>query len=125
MWVPRLWLARTLLAATILLLTGCSADSRPRREDTYYDVWINIVLSGEGFASSSELELRDRVEQLIVERSVGEVVGAGSGLGTMDISVQVLDRNLAQTQISQIMEEVDPDVKYSLQWFDSQGNPIE
>lgn len=96
-----------------------------RAKQTYRDVYINIALRGKGFASAAELALRDRVEDLLVERSVGDLQGGGSGLGMMDVSVQVQERDRAKRQVGEIVREVDPDLAYSLDWYDAKGNRLE
>jgi hypothetical protein len=49
-------------------------------------VTITIKISGDGFASPKELDLRAQVENEIEKRNLGRVVEAGSGMGVMEIT---------------------------------------
>lgn len=55
------------------------------------EMQIAIRLEGEGLASQDELELRDVVEDWITQQNLGEIVDAGSGLGLMNLAVEVGD----------------------------------
>ena len=55
------------------------------------EIEIAIRLEGEGFATHDELELRDVVEDWIKQQNLGEIVDAGSGLGFMNLAVEVGD----------------------------------
>ena len=52
------------------------------------EVHVQIRLPSEGFPSQEQMDLRDRVEAFIEARALGEVVDAGSGLGTMDLRIE-------------------------------------
>lgn len=52
------------------------------------EVHVQIRLPSEGFPSQEQMDLRDRVEEFIEGKALGEVVGAGSGLGTMDLQIE-------------------------------------
>jgi hypothetical protein len=52
------------------------------------EVHVQIRLRSEGFPSQEEMDLRDQVEEFIEAKALGEVVDAGSGLGTMDLRIE-------------------------------------
>jgi hypothetical protein len=73
---------------------------------------IIIRWSGDDFASKQDLEARGKIETLIAERGVGRIVRRGTGMGWMDIWVEVGDRESAKIAIDKIMGEVAPEAKY-------------
>ncbi len=76
---------------------------------------ILIKWSGDDFASKQDLEIRSKIETLITERGVGRIVSSGTGMGWMDIQVEVRDRANAREAIDQIMGEVAPEAKYLIE----------
>ena len=78
---------------------------------------LRIIMkwSGDDFASSQDLETRSKIESLIAERSVGRIVSAGTGMGWMDIRVEVTERANARKAIDKIMAEVAPKAKYLIE----------
>jgi len=76
---------------------------------------IIIKWSGDDFASKQDLETRSKIESLIVERGVGRILRAGTGMGWMDIFVEAGDRESAKKAIREIMEEAAPKAKYLIE----------
>jgi hypothetical protein len=52
------------------------------------EVHVQIRLPSEGFPSQEQMDVRDQVEEFIEAKALGEVVDAGSGLGTMDLRIE-------------------------------------
>ena len=63
------------------------------------EIQIAIRLEGDGFATSDELELRDVIEDWITAQNLGQIVDAGSGLGVMNLAVEVSDATAALEQL--------------------------
>ncbi len=76
---------------------------------------IIIKLSGDDFASKQDLETRGKIETLIVERGMGRVVRVGTGMGWMDILIEVGDRESAKKDIDKVMAEAVPKAKYLIE----------
>ena len=76
---------------------------------------ILIRWSGDDFASKQALKTRSKIEILIAERDVGRIVRRGSGMGWMDIWVEVGDRESAKKAIDKIMAEALPNAKYLIE----------
>ncbi len=76
---------------------------------------IVIKLSGDDFASKQDLETRGKIETLIVEGGMGRVVRVGTGMGWMDIWIEVGDRERAKKAIDKIMGEVAAKAKYLIE----------
>ena len=75
------------------------------------------------FASQGELNVRDRIEDAIVNQGIGRITGSGSGFGAMDLSVETpnvdgimerlttLVRSFVPTEHFEIREIKEPDVQ--------------
>ena len=57
-------------------------------------------LRGHGLATPDELALRHKFQEEIEARRIGNELGGGSGLGEMDILVDVADSEIAKTSSS-------------------------
>ena len=76
---------------------------------TMYTLSVNMPLeqprSG-GFAGPLALNTRQKLEELIDERGVGECYGGGSGMGAMDVSLGVQDVDLGSAQVEVLLREL-------------------
>ena len=88
-------------ALLVALLLACDAKPVPKKSEIH----IQIRIKGDGFASPAELDQRNQLEDEITERKIGEVVDAGSGMGVMDLSVEVTDPVKAKEQILRLLSE--------------------
>lgn len=68
---------------------------------------VRIKLEGDGFANPAEFELRYTLEDEIMDREIGDILGAGSGGGWMDFAVLVdnAEVDTALTAIRQLLTE--------------------
>lgn len=64
-----------------------------------------MKLSGDSLANPKELQLKDELTQRIQARQIGKVVGSGSGLGEMDIGVDVADLETGKSKLRKLAEE--------------------
>jgi len=76
---------------------------------------VVIRWPGDDFASRQDIETRNKIQDLMVERNVGKVVRVGTGMGWMDIIVEVRDKKAARSSISEIMRIVAPEKKYTIE----------
>ncbi len=74
-----------------------------------------IKWPGDDFASRQDLETRSKIESLIVERDVGKITRVGTGMGWMDIWIEVIDKENAKKAIDRIMVEAAPKAKYLIE----------
>ena len=70
-------------------------------------VEICIELAEDDLPSEEELELRNRLEDVLLEEGVGEFYGAGGGSGEMDIALGVEDFAEAIRQIRPLLYQFD------------------
>ena len=112
-----------LLGVIVLLLIGCSGEgpdlgtSLLPSHKTSVPINLRIIIkwSGDDFASKQDLEIRNKIENLIVEKGVGRISRGGTGMGWMDIFLEVEDRESAKKAIDKIMGEAAPKAKYLIE----------
>lgn len=107
-----------------LTVTGCS-DNAPHgktaktseREISHDENKLRLVIRwpGDDFASRQDIETRNEIESLIFERKVGKIISVGTGMGWMDIVVEVKDKQIARSSISEIMRIAAPTRKFTLE----------
>lgn len=94
-------------------------DTRPAllssHEQTYNHLRIIIKWPGDDFATKQDLETRYKIEQLILEKRVGEIFRSGTGMGWMDINVKVRDKDSARIVIEEIINEISPGSKFAIE----------
>lgn len=111
-------------AIVCLLLFSCSDDVS--RDNTTLsmksghmnsDTTLRIVIQwpGDDFATQKDLETRGEIESLILKRKVGKIIRVGTGMGWMDISVEVRDETVAKPEIKEIIKKVAPTAKYVIE----------
>jgi hypothetical protein len=69
------------------------------------EIHIDIKVSGPSFATPEELDLRNAIEDAIEQANIGEVVDVGTGMGEMNIAVEVHDPQEAFAEIKSIIEQ--------------------
>lgn len=108
----------------ILTIFGCSDDvsngktaKTSERGMMLDDNKLRVVIRwpGDDFASRQDIETRNKIESLILERKVGKIILVGTGMGWMDIAVEVKDKQAARSSISEIMRIVAPTRKFTIE----------
>lgn len=116
--------ALILSLALLLTVIGCSDDAPQKQAAKISETGIHhnehllrvvIRWPGDDFASRQDIETRNKIQNFIFERNVGKVVRAGTGMGWMDIIVEVKDKNAARSSISEIMRIVAPARKFTIE----------
>ncbi len=107
----------------LFLLIGCPGEGPAQgtsllpSHKTSQPTILRIIIKwpGDDFASKQDLETRSKIENLIVERGVGRILRAGTGMGWMDIFVEAEDKESAKNAINEIMGEAAPKAKYLIE----------
>jgi len=66
-------------------------DGSEVKEDDSIEIRIDIKVAGTGFATPEELDIRNAIEDAIHEADIGTIVDAGSGMGEMNLAVEIYD----------------------------------
>jgi hypothetical protein len=116
--------ALVLSLMVLLTVIGCSDDvphgktaKTPEREMMHDENKLRVVIRwpGDDFASRQDIETRNRIESLILERKVGKTISVGTGMGWMDIAVEVKDKRVARSSISEIMRVAAPTRNFTIE----------
>ena len=108
----------------LLTIIGCSDDvphgktaKTSERGMMLDENKLRVVIRwpGDDFASRQDIETRNKIESLILERKVGKITRVGTGMGWMDIAVEVKDKQVARSSISEIMRMVAPTRKFTIE----------
>ena len=117
-------IALILSLTALLAVSGCSdhashkdAAKTTGRRVIQSEVPLRLVIRwpGDDFASRQDIETRNKIQTLISERKVGEIVSAGTGMGWMDIVVKVKDKSAARSSIIEIMRMAAPTRKFTIE----------
>jgi hypothetical protein len=116
--------ALILFLAAVLTVIGCSDDAAHQETAKTTETGmihdegtLRVVIHwpGDDFASRQDIDTRNKVSTLISEKKVGKVVSVGTGMGWMDIIVEVKDKKVARSSISEIMRIVAPTRKFTVE----------
>jgi hypothetical protein len=111
------------MAVVLLLVINCSnsdPSQAPQSPDlssgNQPDKKLRILFRwpGDDFATKQQLEVRDKIERLISERQIGEVIQSGNGLGWMDIVIEVKEKENAREKIEKIIKQISPDARFTI-----------
>jgi hypothetical protein len=117
-----------LLVIVFLLSAGCgdngptNAKVKPPVDDTMdASATLRIVFKwpGDDFASRQDLEVRDKIGELIRERGVGKLIRVGTGMGWMDIFIEVKDKDMAIPKLKSIIRQTGSEFDFAIE--DVQG----
>jgi hypothetical protein len=111
------------LGVIFLLVINCSngdPSQRPPSSDSASgrqpDKNLRILFRwpGDDFATKQRLENRDKIVSLISKRQIGRVIQSGTGMGWMDIVVEVAEKENVRGNIEKIIREISPDAKFTI-----------
>lgn len=115
---------RILRMTIILLLVIHCSNSDPSQEPpsaaiasgNQPDKNLRILFRwpGDDSATKQQLEARDKIERLISDRQIGNVIQSGTGMGWMDIVIEVEKKDNAREKIEKIIKEISPDAKFTI-----------
>jgi len=115
--IPRIYRRGILWAIILALLWSCSEGEPPESVSEGPGAPLRLIFKwpGDDLASKQDLELRAKVEQLLVEKQVGKILRSGTGRGWMDVVLEVQDSGRARTEIEAIVKATAPDANYAIQ----------
>ena len=117
-------LALILCLIALLTLIGCSDDvphgktaKTSERETMQDENTLRVVIRwpGDDVASRQDIETRNKIESLMLERKIGKIIRVGTGMGWMAITVEVKDKQVARSSINEIMRIAAPTRKFTIE----------
>ena len=113
-----------MLAFAFLLAAGCGdeAPSDSIKKPPVYDKTagrntLRIVFKwpGDDFASRQNIAIRDKIGDLIREKGVGKIIRAATGMGWMDILIEVENKDIATPKLEAIIKETEPAISFTIE----------
>jgi len=107
-----------ILWAVILALLWCCSEGDPPATvsgGAGKNLRLIIKWPGDDLASKQDLELRDKIEQRLLENKVGKLVRSGTGMGWMDIVLEVNDPKRARALIEATVKSIAPEANFDIQ----------
>ncbi len=115
----------TILATAIFLITSSCSSGGSSSEKTSPSVSsyesenknLRIIFKwpGDDFASRQALETRAKIEKRIMERAVGKIIRTGTGMGWMDIVVEVKSGEDSRIEIERMIREMASEIKFAIE----------
>ena len=113
-----------IVVIVFLLSVGCgdkeptNAKNNPPVDDktgAYNILRIVFKWPGDDFASRQDLATRDKIGELIRKKGVGNLVRAGTGMGWMDILIEVKDKDVAIPKLKSIIKEAESELNFTIE----------
>ena len=95
-----------------------NAEKKSPSEDkavTHSILRIVFKWPGDDFASRQDLAIRDKIGELIRERGVGKIIRAGTGMGWMDMFIEVKDKDRAIPKLKSIIKETGSELDFTIE----------
>ena len=127
-------LAFLLFVFVFLLAAGCgdnesaNAVKKPPvdyKTGAHNTLRIVFKWHGDDFASTQDLAIRDKIGNLIRERGVGKIIRIGTGMGWMDILIQVEDKDDAIPKLKSIIKETGAKLNFTIEDMERTSLPIQ
>jgi hypothetical protein len=78
---------------------------------------LRIVMrwAGDDFAAQQDLAIRAQIAQYLVDSGAGKLVRTGTGMGWMDIVIEVQNKERARREIAAIVKRIAPGFRLTIE----------
>ena len=123
-FVTNSWRSRIFWTIVLVLMWSCSDGEPPSSVSEAPGRNLRLVFEwpGDDPASQQDLAIRDKIGRQLVAQQVGKIVRSGTGMGWMDIVLQVRDTARARIEIESIMKAIAPDSVFAVQAENESGS---
>lgn len=99
------------------VVIGCTGDEDRQRTGRLDSGQLRIVMrwAGDDVAAQQDLAVRDRIAQHIVDSGAGRLLRTGTGMGWMDILVEVQNKERARQEIVAIASRIAPGFRLTIE----------
>jgi hypothetical protein len=109
------------ISALLLLImfaaVCCTSDEDRQSNGKLGNGMLRIVMrwAGDDFAAQQDLTIRDQVAQHLVDSGAGKLVQTGTGMGWMDIVIEVQNQERARQEIAAIVNRIAPGFQLTIE----------
>ena len=109
------------ISVLILLIlsaaVSCTRDEDGQSKDQPGNGMLRIVMrwAGDDFAARQDLAIRDQVAQHLVDSGAGKLVRTGTGMGWMDIVIEVQNKERAKRKIIAAVKRIAPGFRLTIE----------
>ena len=95
----------------------CTSDEDRQRTGQLDSGQLRIVMrwAGDDVAAQQDLAIRDQIAQHIVDSGAGKLVRTGTGMGWMDIVIEVQNKERARQEIVAIVNRIAPGFRLTIE----------
>ena len=101
----------------VFAAVSCTSDEGYQSTGQLGSGMLRVVMrwSGDDFAAQQDLAIRDRVAQHLVDSGMGKLVRTGTGMGWMDIVIEVRNEERARREIAAIVKRIAPGFRLTIE----------
>jgi hypothetical protein len=116
-FVTNLWRSGIFWTIVLVLMWSCSDGEPPSSVSEAPGRNLRLVFEwpGDDPASQQDLAIRDKIGRQLVTQQVGKIVRSGTGMGWMDIVLEVNDPERALPEVEAVVKAIAPDIKFAIQ----------
>ena len=106
-----------LVMLIVFAAVGCTSDEDRQSNGQLGSGKLRIVMrwAGDDFAAQQDLAIRDQVAQHLVDSGAGKLVRTGTGMGWMDIVIEVQNKESARQEIAAIVNRIAPGFRLTIE----------
>jgi hypothetical protein len=106
-----------LVMLIVLAVVGCTSDEDRQSTGQPSSGKLRIVMrwAGDDFAAQQDLTIRDQVVRHLVDSGAGKLVRTGTGMGWMDIVLEVQNQERARQEIAAIVNRIAPGFRSTIE----------
>ena len=95
----------------------CTSDEDRQSDGGFDSGQLRIVMrwAGDDFAARQDLAIRDQVAQHLVDSGAGKLVRTGTGMGWMDIVIEVQNKERAKRKIIAAVKRIAPGFRLTIE----------
>ena len=116
-FVTNSWRSGIFWTIVLVLMWSCSDGEPPSSVSEAPGRNLRLVFEwpGDDPASQQDLAIRDKIGRQLVAQQVGKIVRSGTGMGWMDIVLEVNDPERALPEVEAVVKAIAPDIKFAIQ----------
>ena len=106
-----------LVMLIVFAAVSCTSNDDRQGDGQVGNGMLRIVMrwAGDDFAAQQDLAIRDQIAQHLVDSGAGKLVRTGTGMGWMDIVIEVQNKERARQEIVAIVNRIAPGFRLTIE----------